>query len=80
MAGRAWFKFVIASDDSLHLLLLILAIEWRVAGKEEVGDNTHCPDVHWLPVTRFRTITRQPLKIIVSLARHILFLKISGAM
>lgn len=53
---RAWLKFIITRDDSLHFLLLILAIEWRVAGKQEVGDDTHCPYVYWFPMARCQTV------------------------
>ena len=60
---RAWLEFIIARDDSLHFLLLILAIEWRVAGKQEVGDDTHCPYVYWLPMARCQTVI--PLAIVV---------------
>lgn len=75
---HAWLEFVIAGNDSLHLLLLILTIEWRVAGQQEVGYDTHCPYVHWLSMTRCPTDIHQLPKF-MSTVYHILFLKISGA-
>ena len=79
VSKHAWLKFVIAGNDSLHLLLLILTIEWRVASQQEVGYDTHCPYVHWLTMTRCPTVIHQPSKL-MSTVEHILFLKISGAM
>jgi hypothetical protein len=39
--------------------LLILTIERRVAGQQEVGYDTHCPYVYWLPMTRCPTDIHQ---------------------
>ena len=57
---HAWLEFVITRNDSLHLLLLILVIEWHVASQQEVSYDTHCPYVHWLSMTRCTTVIRQP--------------------
>jgi len=39
-------KLVIPCNDRLHLLLLRVAIERRVPSEEEVGNDTHSPDVN----------------------------------
>jgi hypothetical protein len=34
-----------------HLLLLVFAVEWRIASEQEVRDHTHGPYVHWITMT-----------------------------
>ena len=49
-----------AGDDCLHLLVLRVTIEWGISSEEEVGDDTHSPDVHWLSVSSYNTILLAP--------------------
>ena len=38
-------ELVVASNDRLHLELLRVAVEGRVASEQEVRDDTHRPDI-----------------------------------
>lgn len=56
-ADQTWLKLVIPANNRFHLLLLIIAVEWSVTTEEEIGNNTHSPDIHRLVVTRCKTIS-----------------------
>lgn len=45
------FKFIVAVNNSLHFLLLSVAVERSVACEEEVGDDSHRPYINRLSVT-----------------------------
>ncbi len=44
-------KLVVSSDNGFHLLLLRVAIKRRITSKQEVSDNTHCPNINRLSVS-----------------------------
>ena len=48
-----WFEGIVTGKDGLHLLLLVVTIERRVAAEEEIGDDTHCPYVDRFSLTRY---------------------------
>ena len=71
---------VVARDDSLHLLLLGVAVEGGVSAQEEVRDHAHCPDIDGLAVARWKPSQDQHGKRERGRRGDAHFLKISGAM
>jgi hypothetical protein len=45
-----WLEFVVSSHDSLRFFLLSIPIKGCISAEEEIGDHSHCPDVHGLSV------------------------------
>lgn len=44
-------KLVVAITDGLHLVILRISVERRVAAKQKVRDNANSPDINWFAVS-----------------------------
>lgn len=52
-----WLEFIVSPHDSFRFFLLRIPIKGCISTEEEIGDHSHCPDVHGLSVAGYGVIS-----------------------